>query len=86
MNASATRAAAPRERNGGQILVEQLRIQGVIMGASPFVRDIPRFAAMYMRGQLDLDGLIGERISLGEVNEAIDVLKSGLQARSVITF
>ncbi|WP_454724410.1 MULTISPECIES: thiamine pyrophosphate-binding protein [Cupriavidus] len=29
MNAPATRAAAPRERNGGQILVEQLRIQGV---------------------------------------------------------
>ncbi|WP_420997819.1 thiamine pyrophosphate-binding protein [Cupriavidus sp. 30B13] len=29
MNAPSTHAAAPRERNGGQILVEQLRIQGV---------------------------------------------------------
>ncbi|WP_020202438.1 thiamine pyrophosphate-binding protein [Cupriavidus sp. WS] len=29
MSVSSTRAAAPRERNGGQILVEQLRIQGV---------------------------------------------------------
>jgi len=67
-------------------VANELRIQGVIMGASPFVRDIPRFAEMYMRGQLDLDGLIGERISLYEVNTAMEILKTGLQARSVILF
>lgn len=67
-------------------VANELRIQGVIMGSSPFVRDIPRYAEMYMRGQLDLDSLIAERISLADINAGIEVLKTGTQARSVITF
>jgi len=41
---------------------------------------------MYLRGQLDLDSLIAERISLNDINEGMDVLKTGEQARSVITW
>ena len=67
-------------------VANELRIQGVIMGSSPFVRDIPRYAAMYLRGQLDLDSLIAERIALSQINEAMDVLRTGAQARSVIIF
>ena len=67
-------------------VANELRIQGVIMGSSPFVRDIPRYAEMYMRGQLDLDSLIAERIALEDVNDAMDVLRTGRQARSVIVF
>ena len=32
---------------------------------------------MYLREQLDLDGLIAERISLSIINEGMDVLKTG---------
>jgi S-(hydroxymethyl)glutathione dehydrogenase/alcohol dehydrogenase len=67
-------------------VANELRIQGVIMGSSPFVRDIPRYADMYLRGQLDLDSLIAERIPLLAVNEGMDMLRTGRQARSVITF
>lgn len=69
-----------------RVVANELRIQGVVMGSSPFVRDIPRYAEMYMRGQLDLDSLIAERITLHDVNEGMDVLRTGRQARSVITF
>jgi S-(hydroxymethyl)glutathione dehydrogenase/alcohol dehydrogenase len=64
----------------------ELRIQGAIMGSSPFIRDIPRFAEMYLNGQLDLDSLVAETISLEQVNEGFEVMRTGMQARSVITF
>lgn len=67
-------------------VANELRIQGVIMGSSPFVRDIPRFADMYLRGQLDLDSLIAERITLEDINDGMDILRTGTQARSVIMF
>jgi S-(hydroxymethyl)glutathione dehydrogenase/alcohol dehydrogenase len=67
-------------------VANELRIQGVVMGSSPFVRDIPRYADMYKRGQLDLDSLIAERISLGDINKGMEVLTTGQQARSIIMF
>lgn len=69
-----------------RVVANELRIQGVVMGSSPFVRDIPRYAEMYMRGQLDLDSLIAERITLHDINDGMDVLRTGRQARSIITF
>jgi S-(hydroxymethyl)glutathione dehydrogenase/alcohol dehydrogenase len=69
-----------------KVVANELCIQGVIMGSSPFVRDIPRYAEMYMRGRLDLDSLIAERIALEDVNDGMEVLRTGRQARSVITF
>lgn len=67
-------------------VANELRVQGVVMGSSPFMRDIPRYAAMYMAGQLDLDALIAERIALEDINDGMALLKTGKQARSVIVF
>jgi S-(hydroxymethyl)glutathione dehydrogenase/alcohol dehydrogenase len=69
-----------------KIVANEMRIQGAVMGSSPFVRDIPRFASMYLAGQLDLDSLVAERIRLEDINTAFDVMKTGAQARSIITF
>jgi S-(hydroxymethyl)glutathione dehydrogenase/alcohol dehydrogenase len=56
------------------------------MGSSRFPIDMPRFADFYMSGKLRLDQLISKRIRLDQVNEAMDELKHGELARSVIVF
>jgi S-(hydroxymethyl)glutathione dehydrogenase/alcohol dehydrogenase len=67
-------------------VANELRIQGSIMGSSPFIRDIPKFGAMYLAGQLDLDTLVAETIALAQVNDGYERMRAANQARSVITF
>ena len=71
---------------GFAALLNEWRVQGSFMGSSPFTRDIPRYAAMYLKGELELDTLIAERIALAEINRGFDTLLRATQARSVITF
>ena len=71
---------------GIQMVLNEWRVQGALMGSSPFVRDIPRFANLYLQGRLDLDTLIAERIGLSGVNEGFQTMLGATQARSVITF
>ncbi|QZY51344.1 zinc-binding dehydrogenase [Leucobacter tenebrionis] len=49
-------------------------------------RDFPRYAALYLAGRLPLDTLISKRITLGEVNDAFNAMRSGAEARSVVVF
>ncbi len=49
-------------------------------------RDFPRYAALYLDGRLPLDALVSHRISIHDVNEAFQVMRSGTDARSVIIF
>ena len=62
------------------------RLQGAIMGMNRFPVDLPRLVDFYMRGLLDLDTIIAERISLKDVNEGFEKMKQGDSARSVIVF
>jgi S-(hydroxymethyl)glutathione dehydrogenase/alcohol dehydrogenase len=48
--------------------------------------DFPRLLGWYAAGQLNLDPLISQRISLGEINEAFAELQTGRATRSVIVF
>jgi S-(hydroxymethyl)glutathione dehydrogenase/alcohol dehydrogenase len=66
--------------------MNEWRIQGSLMGTGPFPRDIPRYASLYMKGMIDLDALISERIALADINPGFEALTSALSARSVITF
>jgi S-(hydroxymethyl)glutathione dehydrogenase/alcohol dehydrogenase len=68
------------------LLVNEWRIQGSFMGSGPFKRDIPRLASLHLKGLLDLDSLIAERIPLCAINRGFDTMLGGTQARSVITF
>ena len=47
---------------------------------------MPRFVDFYMSGKLKLDEMISQRIPLEGVNDALDELKRGEVARSVIVF
>ena len=67
-------------------LLAEKRLQGSLMGSNRFPIDIPRLVDFYLAGRLDLDSLVAERIGLGEVNQAMERLRIGDSARSVIMF
>lgn len=62
------------------------KLQGALMGANRFPVDIPRLVDFYMRGLLDLDTIVAERLPLDQINEGFDKLRKGDAARSVIVF
>ena len=61
-------------------------LQGAIMGRNHFPVDMPRLVDFYMRGLLDLDSIIADRIPLEKINEGFEQMKKGDSARSVIVF
>ena len=62
------------------------RLQGGLMGSNRFPVDIPRLVDFYMRGLLDLDAIIADRMPLTRINDAFEELRRGDTTRSVITF
>ena len=73
------------ELHGAEFLGEK-RIQGSVMGSNRFPVDMPRLVDFYMAGKLKLDEMISQRVKLEQVNEALQELKTGNLARSVIMF
>ena len=73
------------ELTGSDFLGEK-RIQGSMMGSNRFPVDMPRLIDFYMAGKLKLDEMVSRRIRLEDVNDALDELKRGEVARSVIVF
>ncbi|OWK32556.1 Zn-dependent alcohol dehydrogenase [Sphingomonas mucosissima] len=67
-------------------LLSGKKLQGGIMGSNRFPVDIPRLVDFYMRGLLDLDTIIAERLPLAKINDAFDELRKGDATRSVIVF
>ncbi|GAA4643043.1 hypothetical protein GCM10023115_10030 [Pontixanthobacter gangjinensis] len=71
---------------GAMDLLGGKKLQGAIMGENHFPVDLPRLVDFYMRGLLDLDTLIAERIKLEDINAGFDKMRAGNSARSVIVF
>ncbi|HVR89896.1 MAG TPA: Zn-dependent alcohol dehydrogenase [Novosphingobium sp.] len=67
-------------------LLSGKKLQGAIMGMNHFPVDLPRLVDFYLRGLLDLDTIIAERIPLEAVNAGFDKMRAGHSARSVIVF
>ena len=63
----------------------QKRVQGVNLGSSNAKRDIPMYADLYLQGRMNLDDLVSQTISLREVNDGYESLKSGSLNRVVVT-
>lgn len=49
-------------------------------------RDIPRYYDLQARGALQLNKLIGEKVSLSDINKGIAILKNGLAGRCIVDF
>ena len=71
---------------GAMDLLGGKKLQGAIMGFNQFPIDLPRLVDFYLRGLLDLDTLVAERIALEDINSGFDRLRAGHQARSVVVF
>ncbi|MEP3421577.1 MAG: Zn-dependent alcohol dehydrogenase [Erythrobacter sp.] len=71
---------------GAMDLLGGKKLMGAIMGMNHFPVDLPRLVDFYMRGLLDLDTIIAERISLDDVNAGFDKMREGSHARSVVMF
>ena len=70
----------------GSALLDEKRLQGSSMGSNRFPVDMPRYADFYLQGRLNLDAMISARVRLEQVNEALEQMKRGEVARSVIVF
>ena len=62
------------------------RLQGALMGGNRFPVDIPRLVDFYLRGLLDLDTIIADRMPLDRINDAFDKLRQGDSVRTVMVF
>ncbi|NRQ39119.1 alcohol dehydrogenase catalytic domain-containing protein [Nonomuraea sp. NN258] len=68
------------------LLFSSRRLMGTQGGDAAPHRDLPMLADQYVRGRLDLDGLITERLPLDQINEAVEHVRAGAVARTVIVF
>jgi len=71
---------------GLDVVINEKRIQGSMMGSNAFRVDMPRYVDFYLNGQLKLDEMISARRPLEEVNTCFDEMRKGTAARSVIVF
>ena len=62
------------------------KICGSKMGSGCIGIDIPRLIERYNRGQFNLAGMISGRYGLDQINEALEVTRSGQSLRNVILF
>ena len=71
--------------NPNEFLRAQKKVQGVYMGHANIKRDIPFYASLFLQGRLNLTDLVSAEISLDDIDEAYEELRTGRTARSVIT-
>jgi S-(hydroxymethyl)glutathione dehydrogenase/alcohol dehydrogenase len=70
----------------GTELTNEKTLTGSNMGSTQFRTDMPRYVEMYLDGRLKLDEMISGTMSLEQVNEGFEDMKSGNVARQIIVF
>ena len=68
------------------VVLSEKTIKGCWYGSSNVQKDVPKLIELYQSGQLKLDELISRTISVDEVNEAFEAMKTGEVARTVIEY
>ena len=68
------------------VILQERTIKGCWYGSSNVHQDVPKLVDLYKKGELKLDELISREISLDEVNDAFEAMKTGEVARSVIVY
>ena len=66
------------------LVAEERTLRGSYLGSCVPQRDLPRLVALYRRGMLPVDRLLGELLVLEELNEGFDRLASGRALRQVV--
>lgn len=69
-----------------QTLFGSRRLMGTQGGDAVPARDLPLLVDLYRSGRLNLERLVSERVPMEKVNEAVEHVRSGTVARSVVVF
>ncbi len=69
-----------------QIVGEERTLRGSYLGSCVPIRDIPTYIELYQKGLMPVDKLMGEKLSLSEINTAFDRLAAGESTRQIILF
>lgn len=69
-----------------QLTAEARTIIGSYLGSALPSRDIPFFAQLWREGRLPVEKLISDRITLDQLNDAMDALAEGRALRQLIVF
>jgi alcohol dehydrogenase len=69
-----------------QMVAEERTLRGSYIGSAVPARDIPRYIELYRRGRLPVDRLMGERLTLDDINRGFDRLATGQALRDVVLF
>ncbi|MDE2367669.1 MAG: zinc-dependent alcohol dehydrogenase family protein [Burkholderiales bacterium] len=69
-----------------QMVAEERTLRGSYIGSAVPMRDIPRYIDLYRRGRLPVDRLMGDTLTLDEINRGFDRLASGDALRDVVIF
>lgn len=67
-----------------QLVAEERTLRGSYIGSAVPARDIPRYVQMYQRGKLPVDRLMGEQLTLENINHGFDRMASGVSMRDVV--
>ncbi len=68
------------------LVANGVTIRGSYLGSCVTSRDVPRFIDLYREGRFPTDKLVSHRISLDDINLALDRLADGEALRQVIEF
>jgi alcohol dehydrogenase len=69
-----------------QLVGEERTLRGSYIGSAVPARDIPRYIDLYRRGKLPVDRLMGERLTLDDINRGFDRMAGGQAMRDVVIF
>ena len=67
-----------------QLVGEERTLRGSYIGSAVPARDIPRYIDLYRRGKLPVDRLMGEHLTLEDINRGFDRMASGVAMRDVV--
>lgn len=68
------------------LVLEARSLIGSYFGSGDPAQDIAHYSAMYLRGELPIERLISQHITLDQINPALDALAAGGAARQVMLF
>jgi S-(hydroxymethyl)glutathione dehydrogenase / alcohol dehydrogenase len=76
--------SAPITLKASKLLAER-RIQGSANGSTRLHLDVPRYLEFYRQGRLRLDELVGLRVPLRRIGDAVDSMRNGRHTRAVVS-
>ena len=68
------------------LVAEERTVKGSYVGSCIPERDVPRYVDLYLAGKLPIDKLMGERLTLEQINYGFDRLSTGEVMRDLIVF